>query len=199
MQNEINNIEDKRKNNTNAKVEDKKITKSNKFNSNSFVTKLKSVKHIEIIIALVVIAVMVLAYTYFVGSKDKDVSTAGETGVSINDELQDILKAIKGVGDVKVLIMYNGGKKLEIASKTDKHTNKVEDDGRITETITEVISPIIVGGDKPLIIGEKRADIDGVVVVAEGGSDSKIRLQIIQAMTVLLKINFNSIQVFEMK
>lgn len=194
MQAEKDNIIDRR-----TKSEEKPVEKDIKEKkSPDWLMRIKSVKHIEIIIAIIVIVVMIVAYTYSIGKKDKTENVSGSE-VTLTEELQNILTEIKGVGDVKLLIVYNGGKRLEIASKVDKHSNIVNDEGRITETITEVISPIITAGDKPLVIGETRAEIDGVIVVAEGGSDSTVKLHIMQAICTLLKIDYGSIKVFEMK
>lgn len=204
MQNENKNIVDMRsgKNTSVCEVkteENKTAIKEGKHKFElSWWNKLKSIKHIEIILGAIVIIVMVVAYSYSVRDKSAIKDTTSQ-GTSLSVELQNILSEIKGVGNVKVLIAYNGGKKLEIASKVDKHSNIVSDDGRITETITEESSPIIVDGDKPLVIGEKRADIDGVIVVAEGGGNNDIRAAITRAMTTLLKINYSDVQVFEMK
>lgn len=200
MQNEINNVVDERKPAENISSDDKTgADKPKSIFNKGVIAKIKSIKHIEIIIAVIVIVVMVLAYTSFVGAKDKDVIISTDE-VTLTEELQKILSTIKGVGDAKVLIVYNGGKQLEIASKTDKHTNTVTDeDGRVTTVVDETSTPVIVGGDKPLIIGEKRADIDGVVVVADGGGDVKIRVTVTRALSTLLKLDYNKIQVFEKK
>ena len=162
-----------------------------------FIAKVKTIKHIEIIIALIVIAVVIVAYICV--SQGDNIKKTEANSNDLTIELQNMLSKIKGVGDVEVLIVYNGGNIIEIASKVDKHTTVTEDDGRVTTVIDEVTSPILTDGDKPLVIGEKRAEIDGVMVVCEGGSDSKVRVQVIQAISLLLKIDFDCINVFEMK
>ena len=88
---------------------------------------------------------------------------------------------------------------MEIASKVDKRTDRVEDDGRVTEIIEETITPILTNGNEPLVIGTKRAKIDGVVVVAKGGDDPKVKVAIMQALATLLKIEYNCINVFDME
>lgn len=176
---------------------DSKDNKKKEGKVNEFIAKIKTVKHIEIIIAIIVIAVIVVAYIYVSqGNKVKETDSNSNT---LTQELQSMLSKIKGVGDVEVLIVYNGGSVIEIASKVDKHTTVTEDDGRVTTVIDEVTTPILTDGDKPLIVGEKRAEIDGVMVVCEGGSDSKVRVQVMQAISLLLKIDYDCINVFEMK
>ena len=178
---ENNNIVDKRGKKS-KKVED--ILKNKKF---------------QIIFAVVVLFVVVVTYVGYVNVKDKDKQVTLSDGKELTTQIQDVIGKIKGVGDVKVLIVYDGGEQIEIAHKTDKRTDRVEDDGRVTETIEETTTPIFTNGNEPLIIGTKRAKIDGIVVVAQGGDNPKVRVDIMQALSTLLKIEFNCIKVFGME
>ena len=156
-------------------------------------------KKFQIIFAVVVLFVVIVAYFSYVNVKDKDKQVTLSDGKELTTQIQDVIGKIKGVGDVKVLIVYDGGEQIEIAHKTDKRTDRVEDDGRVTETIEETTTPIFTNGNEPLIIGTKRAKIDGIVVVAQGGDNPKVRVDIMQALSTLLKIEFNCIKVFGME
>lgn len=156
-------------------------------------------KKFQIIFAAVVLFVVVIAYVSYVNVKDKDKQVTLSDGKELTSQIQDVLGKIKGVGDVKVLIVYDGGEQLEIASKVDKRTDRVEDEGRVTEIIEETTTPIITNGNEPLVIGTKRAKIDGVVVVAKGGDNPKVKVAIMQALSTLLKIEYNCINVFGME
>lgn len=170
-----------------------------KRNLPDWLQRIKNIKHIEIIAVLIVIAIIVVAYTYTVKGKNVTDTVGTSETETLTAELTNILKKIDGVGDVEILILYNGGKQLEIASKTEKHTDVEVNGDRTTTTTNESSVPVIVDGDKPLIIGEKRAVIDGVIVVADGGSDNTIKVQIMQALSKLLKIDFDKVQVFKAK
>jgi len=156
-------------------------------------------KKFQIIFAAVVLFVVVIAYVSYVNVKDKDKQVTLSDGKELTSQIQDVLGKIKGVGDVKVLIVYDGGEQLEIASKVDKRTDRVEDEGRVTEIIEETTTPILTNGNEPLVIGTKRAKIDGVVVVAKGGDNPKVKVAIMQALSTLLKIEYNCINVFSME
>lgn len=185
-------------------IEEKKdktteIADKPKRNLPDWLQRIKNIKHIEIIAVLIVIAIIIVAYTYTVkGNNVTDTAQPSETE-TLTAELTNILKKIDGVGDVEILILYNGGKQIEIASKTEKHTDVEVNGDRTTTTTDESSVPVIVDGDKPLIIGEKRAVIDGVIVVADGGGDNGIKVQIMQALSKLLKIDFDKVQVFKAK
>lgn len=156
-------------------------------------------KKIQIIFSIIVIFIVVLTYIGYVNKTDNTEKVALSDGTRLTEQVQNILKSIKGVGNVKVLIVYDGGEQIEIASKIDRRVDKVEDDGRITEVIDETITPIMTDDDKPLVIGTKRANIDGVVVVASGGDSQAVRVAIMQALATLLKIDYNCIKVFDME
>ncbi len=147
-------------------------------------------KKFQIIFAAVVLFVVVIAYVSYVNVKDKDKQVTLSDGKELTSQIQDVLGKIKGVGDVKVLIVYDGG---------DKRTDRVEDEGRVTEIIEETTTPILTNGNEPLVIGTKRAKIDGVVVVAKGGDNPKVKVAIMQALSTLLKIEYNCINVFGME
>lgn len=185
-------------------INDKKENVSNseekpKRNLPDWLQRIKNIKHIEIIAVLIVIAIIIVAYTYTVKGKNVTETNAPNETETLTAELTNILKKIDGVGDVEILILYNGGKQLEIASKTEKHTDVEVNGDRTTTTTNESSVPVIVDGDKPLIIGEKRAVIDGVIVVADGGGNNNIKVQIMQALSKLLKIDFDKVQVFKAK
>ncbi len=181
---ENNNITDNRKNKGNSKIKFAELIKNKKF---------------QIIFAAVVLFVVIIAYFSYVNVENKDKQVTLSDGKELTSQIQDVLGKIKGVGDVKVLIVYDGGEQLEIATKVDKKTDRVEDEGRVTETIEETTTPILTNGNQPLVIGTKRAKIDGVVVVAKGGDDPKVRVAIMQALATLLKIEYNCINVFGME
>ncbi len=174
----------------NKNIIDKRGKKTEKID------KILKNKKFQIIFAAVVLFVVVIAYVSYVNVKDKDKQVTLSDGKELTSQIQDVLGKIKGVGDVKVLIVYDGGEQLEIASKVDKRTDRVEDEGRVTEIIEETTTPILTNGNEPLVIGTKRAKIDGVVVVAKGGDNPKVKVAIMQALSTLLKIEYNCINVF---
>lgn len=187
------------KNSDDIKEKVSKSDEKTKRNLPDWLQRIKNIKHIEIIAVLIVIAIIIVAYTYTVKGKNVTETNSPSETETLTAELTNILKKIDGVGDVEILILYNGGKQLEIASKTEKHTDVEVNGDRTTTTTNESSVPVIVDGDKPLIIGEKRAVIDGVIVVADGGGNNNIKVQIMQALSKLLKIDFDKVQVFKAK
>lgn len=179
-------------------MEKKNITDKRRGKQEKLQKILKN-KKFQIIFAVVVLFVVVVAYVSYVNADKSDKQVVMSDGKELAAQIQDALGKIKGVGDVKVLIVYDGGEQLEIAKKTTTRTDRVEDDGRVTEIVEETSTPILTNGGEPLVIGTKRAKIDGIVVVAKGGGDPKVRVAIMQALSTLLKIEYNCINVFAME
>lgn len=175
-------------------VPEKKVLKKNKL-----ITKLKQVKHIEIIIALVLTAILLLVYAFFSANKST-VQKASVGEDDINLKIAKILSQIKGVGESTVLITYKSGKTVEIAMETTKETI-VKPDGT-TEVIKETSNPVIInknGENSPLVLKENAAEIEGIVVVAEGANDPKIKFEITSAISTLLNIDSFKIKIFTKK
>ena len=162
------------------------------------IAKIKSVKNIEIIIGLVIIAVMIIIYSNVSAAKEKtDAASGGEATLTDNLEtrLADILGEIEGAGEVKVMITYAGTGDKITAETTNTHTTTTNGSTSSTTTTTTTSSPVLSGSDV-VILQEKMPEIKGVIVVAEGASDMKVKLKLMQATATVLGINANSIQIF---
>ena len=160
--------------------------------------KIKSVKNIEIIIGLVIIAVMIIRYSNVSAANEKtDADSGGEATLTNNLEtrLADILGEIEGAGEVKVMITYAGTGDKITAETTNTHTTTTNGSTSSTTTTTTTSSPVLSGSDV-VILQEKMPEIKGVIVVAEGASDMKVKLKLMQATATVLGINANSIQIF---
>ena len=160
--------------------------------------KIKSVKNIEIIIGVVIIAVMIIIYSNVSAAKEKtDAASGGEATLTENLEtrLADILGEIEGAGEVKVMITYAGTGDKITAETTNTHTTTTNGSTSSTTTTTTTSSPVLSGSDV-VILQEKMPEIKGVIVVAEGASDMKVKLKLMQATATVLGINANSIQIF---
>ena len=96
---------------------------------------------------------------------------------------------------MKVMITYAGTGDKITAETTNTHTTTTNGSTSSTTTTTTTSSPILSGSDV-VILQEKMPEIKGVIVVAEGASDMKVKLKLMQATATVLGINANSIQIF---
>ncbi len=105
----------------------------------------------------------------------------------LEQRLEKILPDIVNVGEVKVMITArNFGEIVPAKNKDDEHDQ------------------IIVlnqkgGGEDIRIIEEMYPTIQGVIIVAEGGRNSKVKADLAEAVTALLGVDAHKIKVFERK
>ena len=149
--------------------------------------KLKSIKNFEIIVALIIIAITLLIY--FSVNENKKISSnsvkseATDSNETLERKLSDILSEIKGVGEVSVLITYNS---LNIEEKSIE-TSSTNDN---TSSLNQILS------NQTNSKTNADNEVLGVIVVAEGGGDVRVKMNILSAVSTALDINPNSIQIF---
>jgi stage III sporulation protein AG len=133
-------------------------------------------------------------------------NTASDYARGLENDLSSILSKILGAGKVSVMITLKSGAEIIPAkdeSISDKVTNEKDTSGgtRVTNENTtddKVVFAAAQGGNtKPLIIKEINPEIMGVIVVAEGAKDSKIKLEISRAVQTVLDIPAYRVTVYE--
>lgn len=125
---------------------------------------------------------------------------------NLENQLSGILSKIADAGRVSVMITLKGGMEITPAkdeSTADRVTDEKDENGG-TRTINEkTVSDKVVfvaeqgGQNKPLIIREKNPEIRGVIVVAEGARDAKVKLRISEAVQTVLDIPAYRVTVYE--
>lgn len=164
--------------------------------------KLKTVKNIEIIAGLVIIAIMVLIYSTVTSKSAETEAASTETAASetsITDNLESrlasILSEIDGAGDVRIMITYASTAKLVTATDENDYSTSTTNGSSTTSTSTSTSTPV-VSGSELIVIEQQMPDIIGVIIVAEGAANIKVRLNLVSAASTALGIKANSIQIF---
>ncbi len=163
--------------------------------------RIKSVKHIEIIVGVIIIAVLLIIYFNVNEKTTKETSTesAAKETSSLTDGLEsrlaDILSEIDGAGSVKVMITYSATSEIVTASTNNSHTTTTTGSNGQTTTTTTTSSPLITNSDV-IVLQEKMPQIQGVIIVAEGADNVMVKLRLLQATATVLGVNANSIQIF---
>lgn len=146
--------------------------------------------------------------------EDKDTSideTFKERNTSFEEQMEDrveeIFSKMEGVGKVQVMITTSYGKEMLIAEDLNSaySTTKEEDtQGGKREIQNEDIQSKIVmqntgsGSTEPVILKEKQPEIKGVLILAEGGEDPRVKQQLTTAAETLLGVPAHRVQVFKM-
>lgn len=121
--------------------------------------------------------------------------------------LINILKKIDGVNEVDVMINFESGEiKVPAYDKTEQTTVTEEVDGSGSKRInnqandgSKVVMTKNGGTDEPFILQTYKPKVVGVVVVASGAADSKIKHNIEIAVASLYNLEANKVNVYPMK
>lgn len=116
----------------------------------------------------------------------------------LEQKLCSVLSNVNGAGNVSVMITLESGPELKIATQIDEKTNTNTNSNGTTTSVTVVEEPIIVtqnGEEQPLVLMEILPVVKGVVVVAEGAKDVKVRLDLLEAVQALLGLANSNIQI----
>ncbi|MDR3185638.1 MAG: hypothetical protein LBU04_02325 [Christensenellaceae bacterium] len=181
-----------------------------KAKAKEIIKKAKTIKNIEIIVGMVIIAIVAIIYSNITvgnskSSKAKDDKNINSEKITTEFEgkLAGVLSQIQGAGNVSVMIAFDGTTEIITANTTNTHTNSTAiASGGGTTTSTETISPIVVnnnGKSELIIIKEILPEIKGVIIVAEGASNTKVRLELLRAARAILGLSADKIEVFAMK
>ena len=122
-------------------------------------------------------------------------------------DLINILKKMDGVGDVDVMIHFeNGEKKVPAYDNTTQKSTTEETDNqggkRVNDQNTDnskVVMTTKNGENQPFILTTIKPNRVGIVVVAEGAQDSKIKYEIEQAVSKLYNLSLDKVNVYSMK
>lgn len=177
--------------------------KSKKVLFPKFFEKLKAVKHVEVFISIIFIAIILLIYfSTNTGQAEKgkideniNLTSTLEYTKEIENKVEKVLSKISGAGKVSVVVNCLGGYKLEIAYTTE--TIKKTENSNPTETTTK--TPVLItnnGETSPVVLGYILPKIENVIIVATGAKDTNVKLELVRAVESLLGVPSSSIEVF---
>lgn len=180
---------------------------------NGILKKVLEIKNIELIAAALIGIIILSIYVSSISSDkkrnvdNKDISIqTNHTKNDLEQELETVLSNINKAGNVKVLITYKASKeKVAAYDKDESMTTTTENDSnggkRTVTTENKTHNPIIMNnsnGSKPFIIKELEPEVKGVIVIAQGADDIKVKMDLMRAVKTVLNINLNQIEVFKM-
>ena len=132
---------------------------------------------------------------------DSDVYTK-----QLEERLIKVLSQVEGIGEVDVMITLKSSKE-QIALKDNPYTqeslNETDGEGgsRINSSSSREDSTVLVttgdGDNIPYIVKEIEPSVEGVLVIAEGGSNAKIATDIIEAVGVLFDVPAHKVKVMK--
>ncbi|NCB48601.1 MAG: hypothetical protein EOM55_03175 [Clostridia bacterium] len=170
----------------------------------SFLDKLKKVKHLDIILIVLFIAVILLIYfSSYVQSNEKIESeqesitysqmTLHEYSKDLTDNLKSLISSISGAGNVNVMLYFEEGIKTEIAYIVEVKTLS---DGTQVQTKSPVLLKDEDGNTKTVTLQEIMPNPVSVIVVASGAKDTKVKLEILRLIQAMFNLSTSKIEIF---
>jgi len=152
---------------------------------------IKNRHNITIIIILIIGTLLMLLPGAFEKKPEKTTLLAEEPNYT--EELKKILSEIKGAGDVEVMITYlqTSEKRLAYETKSDKYDRG--DSGYEENTDRQAV----LSSGEPVVLSQSYPKVKGVVVIAKGASDAKVKADILEAVTTAFDIASHKVCVLE--
>ncbi len=132
------------------------------------------------------------------GGGGESTGTMEEYRRGLEQELEEFLSSVAGVGEVKVLIYMKNSQEY-IVEKDVPVSNAINGDNseqRKEESTVYTVNES--GSEVPFISQTIRPAIDGVVISAKGAADENIRLQIVRLVMALYGVEANKVEVLRM-
>lgn len=156
--------------------------------------KIKSIKNIELYVALVLGVIVLLALFWSSSTKtDKtteDCSDFDAYIAAMENKISSVIEKMDGCKNVRVAISYNAVGEKGYAYETETKT--------VNGTVVEVSSLVLVKGE-PLVLKTLPPSVCGVVVVFEGDDNAVTKMKIKQVVVTLLEVSVDNVQVFTHK
>lgn len=123
-------------------------------------------------------------------------------------KIEEVLSAAAGIGEVKVMVTLKNTGTVVLKSETSINNSVItEEDGAGGSRITdeESYEEIVVytkgsdGSTAPFVVDRLVPEIEGIIIIAEGGDDPQIISDITKAMEAVFGITANKIKVMKME
>ena len=125
---------------------------------------------------------------------------------NLEEDLEDILSNISGIGQVKVLVTYSQTSEIVPMyneNPTESTTQETDTNGGVrtiqqTDNSKEIIYEEQSGEKVPITKKVILPKIEGAIVIAQGANNTTTKINIIQAVEAVTGLPTHKIQVFEM-
>ena len=136
----------------------------------------------------------------------KENNTMEASKDEIERKLEDILEKIDGAGDVKVMITYqdSGTQVVEKDKNTSENSLEESDStGGVRSTKEQQLQESTVyeeadAGNTPFVSKELLPKVEGILIVASGGDNQKVKQNISEAVSALFQVEAHRIKIVKM-
>lgn len=139
-----------------------------------------------------------VAFMLFAGGRPsgKKVEQPAEEPFSEAQQLEETIADIEGVGAVRVMVTYYSGVENDLAFETKKSSNQKDVAGTVLEE-EQLDTKAVLSDGAPVVVKKLYPKVKGVVVVAEGAGDVKVKKSIQDAVVTALDVAVHKVCVLE--
>lgn len=160
--------------------------------------KLKCDKKRLFIIVAGIVGILLLVVSEFIPEGEENVEiTENDDEMSftsyekdIEERLKNLLESIDGAGKVQVMVTIESGDEKVYATESKKSENNEEKNYVLVD---------IEGSDSGLLLKIAQPEIRGVAIVCQGADSPTVRNAVVGAVTSVLGISSNRVNVSKMK
>lgn len=136
----------------------------------------------------------------------KENNTMEASKDEIEQKLEDILEKIDGAGEVKVMITYQDSGTQVVEKDKNTSENSVEESdstGGVRSTKGQQLQESTVyeeadAGNTPFVSKELLPKVEGILIVASGGDNQKVKQNISEAVLALFQVEAHRIKIVKM-
>ena len=140
-------------------------------------------------------------------AKQEEVKMESENKNDMEEELENILSNINGVGNVKVLLTYSQTSTIVPMYDEDLVESNIEEtdtEGGVRKTTETNSKKSIIykessGEKEPITQSVITPEVEGAIITAQGANNIDVKTNIVQAVEAVTGLATHKIQVFEMK
>ena len=136
----------------------------------------------------------------------KENNTMEASKDEIEQKLEDILEKIDGAGEVKEMITYQDSGTQVVEKDKNTSENSVEESdstGGVRSTKEQQLQESTVyeeadAGNTPFVSKELLPKVEGILIVASGGDNQKVKQNISEAVLALFQVEAHRIKIVKM-
>jgi len=178
--------------------------------------KKKQIENIIVFIIILIVTVLIINTMWTVEDNETEENIIDTSKVlaktdssqqdNLEDNLEEILGSINGVGKVKVLIKYSESSTVvAMYNETYSESTTKENNGdggskdiKETENKKEIVYTDENGINKPITEKVVMPVIEGAIITAQGAGNANVKASIVSAVEAVTGLAVHKIQVFEM-
>ena len=123
------------------------------------------------------------------GGEDEPLSDLEKYEIQTEQKLEELLSTMDGAGQVRVMLTWEGSSERQVEKDRISNVDSVEE-----ETIYQEND----SGKYPYVVSWTNPKVTGVLVIAEGGGNTKVKAEILEAVQALFGIEPHKIKIMKM-